>query len=224
MFTSVSSVGLGSADVCARILESLDDESRTTLEENPKLCKMFFDHAQHCCFVSQRQMVPNDFAIPTDSKAIDFDIQLDEHVKVLLSGNMREYAADVLFEHKYDESVTGAMLDCLMKCPQDIRKQLISNIILVGGSSMLPGIKSRILSQVLALCEHIEKYRSLLSLHKDAKFVALAFNSDICAWVGASLIGNSQIKTAFDINASDFDSDNSVPDWTRMQYENEAQR
>jgi actin beta/gamma 1 len=38
-----------------------------------------------------------------------------------------------------------------MKCDQDVRKEMYDNILLVGGSTLLPGLKERLRKEVQAL-------------------------------------------------------------------------
>ncbi|KAG8690072.1 hypothetical protein FRC09_012152 [Ceratobasidium sp. 395] len=72
---------------------------------------------------------------------------------VVVPGWMRERAAEVLFMGgDVDErSVAETVLDSLRKVPVDLRKELISSILVVGGTSMLPGFIPRLHAEVQAL-------------------------------------------------------------------------
>eukprot|EP00051_Salpingoeca_urceolata_P028289 m.486088 g.486088 ORF g.486088 m.486088 type:complete len:555 (-) comp24179_c0_seq1:147-1811(-) len=72
-----------------------------------------------------------------------------EGIRLELDHAVRVQAANVLFEDDdEDESIPVAVLKSLSKCPVDIRKQLISNVSVIGGSSMLPGFKQRLMEDL----------------------------------------------------------------------------
>lgn len=66
----------------------------------------------------------------------------DEHIKT----------PDVLFHpffiNKKEESVARQTHDCIIKCDQDIRKDLFKHIVLAGGSTMFPGMKERMRKEI----------------------------------------------------------------------------
>ncbi|KAG8690981.1 hypothetical protein FRC09_011775 [Ceratobasidium sp. 395] len=72
---------------------------------------------------------------------------------VIVPGWIRERAAEVLFMGgDVDErSVAETVLDSLRKVPVDLRKELISSILVVGGTSMLPGFIPRLHAEIQAL-------------------------------------------------------------------------
>ncbi|KAJ6507969.1 fungal-specific actin related protein [Mycena vitilis] len=65
---------------------------------------------------------------------------------LIIPGWVRERTAEVLFEGgDVDESsVAEVILDSLLKVPVDLRKTLASSILVVGGTSMLPGFIPRL--------------------------------------------------------------------------------
>ncbi|KAF7986458.1 hypothetical protein HWV62_31233 [Athelia sp. TMB] len=70
---------------------------------------------------------------------------------LVIPGWIRERAAEVLFEGgDVDESsVAEVILDGLLKIPVDLRKTLASSILVVGGTSMLPGFVPRLHAELL---------------------------------------------------------------------------
>ncbi|KAF8688862.1 actin, partial [Rhizoctonia solani] len=72
---------------------------------------------------------------------------------VIIPGWVRERAAEALFTGgDVDErSVAETVLDCLRKVPVDLRKELISSLLVVGGTSMLPGFVSRLHAELKSL-------------------------------------------------------------------------
>merc|ERR1739838_1082879 len=75
--------------------------------------------------------------------------------QVITIGSSRFRTPEALF----DPSVVGLesdgihklVFDSIMKCDVDIRKELYSNIVLSGGTTMYPGIAERLRNEVAAL-------------------------------------------------------------------------
>ncbi|KAK0236074.1 actin family [Armillaria nabsnona] len=84
------------------------------------------------------------------------------HGTLVIPGWIRERSAEVLFEGgDVDESsVAETILDSLLKVPVDLRKTLASSIMVVGGTSMLPGFIPRL---------HDEIKRALAPLPKSTR-------------------------------------------------------
>ncbi|KAJ3844824.1 fungal-specific actin related protein [Lentinula raphanica] len=70
---------------------------------------------------------------------------------IIIPGWIRERTAEVLFEGgDIDEgSLAEIILDALLKVPVDLRKTLASSILIVGGTSMLPGFIPRLHVELL---------------------------------------------------------------------------
>ncbi|QRV75035.1 actin [Ceratobasidium sp. AG-Ba] len=77
---------------------------------------------------------------------------------IIVPGWIRERAAEVLFMGgDVDErSVAETVLDSLRKVPVDLRKELISSILVVGGTTMLPGFIPRLHAEIKALLSPTE--------------------------------------------------------------------
>lgn len=72
---------------------------------------------------------------------------------VLIPGWIRQSAFEVLFE-KGDEdelAISEAILECLLKVPIDLRKSMISSILVTGGTAMCPGFISRLRVETLRI-------------------------------------------------------------------------
>jgi actin-related protein len=86
--------------------------------------------------------------------------ELEKHYElpdgqVLTIGNERFRCAEALFKpsmlgHDY-EGVHVATYNSIMKCDMDVRKDLYSNIVLSGGTSMLPGLSERLSKEIGSL-------------------------------------------------------------------------
>ncbi|TFK49938.1 actin-domain-containing protein [Heliocybe sulcata] len=70
---------------------------------------------------------------------------------LIIPGWIRERAAEVLFEGgDVDESsVAEVILESLLKVPVDLRKTMASSILVIGGTSMLPGFIPRLHAELI---------------------------------------------------------------------------
>lgn len=76
-----------------------------------------------------------------DTTPLDIHYPLySENSSLVLSGFIRSHSADVMFNPD-DASIQSAILEAVLKCPRDCRKELCENILVVGGGAMLPGLK-----------------------------------------------------------------------------------
>ncbi|GJN93573.1 hypothetical protein Rhopal_006630-T1 [Rhodotorula paludigena] len=100
------------------------------------------------------------FAVPTPSGGAAPASGVG-HGWVQVPGWVRERAAEVLFEEggledgsEGEESgLAGVVLDCLLKLPIDLRKPMASSVLVIGGTSMLPGFFPRFKASLLSQLE-----------------------------------------------------------------------
>jgi actin-related protein len=82
---------------------------------------------------------------------------------ILTVGNERFRCPEVLFNPaaigKEDEGVHKAVFNTIMKCDVDIRRELYSNIVLSGGTTMFEGIAERLNKEITALAPAAMKVR-----------------------------------------------------------------
>ncbi|KAL0577640.1 hypothetical protein V5O48_004329 [Marasmius crinis-equi] len=73
------------------------------------------------------------------------------YATLIIPGWIRERTAEILFEpgDVDEKSVAEVVLDALLKVPMDLRKTMASSILVVGGTSMLPGFIPRLHSELL---------------------------------------------------------------------------
>nr|XP_039251863.1 actin-related protein 10-like [Styela clava] len=105
---------------------------------------------------------------------------------LMIPGIVREEAAEVLFEQDNDRlSVATIVLDSILKCPLDSRKELAKNLIVSGGTSMLPGFLHRLLSELRDLVAEEDRYQQLseceFRVHKTP------VHPNLVSWLGASV-------------------------------------
>ncbi|TKC52881.1 hypothetical protein EI555_003463, partial [Monodon monoceros] len=117
----------------------------------------------HTCFVSDLKRglkiqaakfnIDGNTERPSPPPNVDYPLDGEKILHVL--GSIRDSVVEILFEQDNEEkSVATLILDSLTQCPVDARKQLAENLVVIGGTSMLPGFLHRLLAEIryLANC------------------------------------------------------------------------
>ncbi|CAH2055018.1 unnamed protein product, partial [Iphiclides podalirius] len=108
--------------------------------------------------------------------------------RVLVSRRARALAAEPLFARDNElASLADMVVQCVLRCPVDARRALAANVLVVGGTAALAGLKARLadeLRHVAAQPPYAERMRG----------VRFAFHGapahDSCApWLGGALCG-----------------------------------
>lgn len=83
------------------------------------------------------------------------------------------------------------------KCDPDLKINLYNNIVLAGGSTVMPGFKERFEEEIIKLAEHNAKTDILVfaDLHRKN-----------AAWIGGSMIASFSTFKDMAINKDDYDS------------------
>ncbi|ORZ32482.1 hypothetical protein BCR44DRAFT_1440310 [Catenaria anguillulae PL171] len=119
-------------------------------------------------------------------------------MKLILPGWVRERAAEPLFDGDADgRNVVTVLLDVLLSCPRDVRGAVARNVIVSGGTALLPGFFARVREQTLNVLATDERYRELRGVENVLRFVAPGSGTVQCGpWVGASLAASLKILGA----------------------------
>jgi len=120
---------------------------------------------------------------------VSYALESDKVLQVDLF--VRSQSTNILFEGD-DEgtSVASLVLDSLIKCAPDIRAELASSILLVGGASMIPGFKKRLINEISHLIQVSPSYEALKGLQQSFRFVESMFGPNYLGWLGGSIIGS----------------------------------
>lgn len=81
--------------------------------------------------------------------------------------------------------VAGMAYHAVQACPIDLRRTLLSNIVLSGGSTLFPGFKERLQHDILALAAEHHQNLGPSSVH-----IAAPENRQYLAWIGGSVLGS----------------------------------
>ncbi|MBN3285335.1 ARP10 protein, partial [Polyodon spathula] len=125
----------------------------------------------------------------------------------------RDSVIEMLFEQDNEEkSVATLILDSLVKCPIDTRKALSENLVVIGGTAMLPGFLHRILAEMRALLER-PKYRQALST-KTFRLHSPPAKPNCTAWLGGAIFGALQdILGSRSVSREYYSQTGRIPDW-----------
>lgn len=129
-------------------------------------------------------------------------------LKVSFDGNLKLRGSCIIEDCCCADSITWLQL------PMDLRKVFISNILLIGGGSMLPGFPLRLSEAIKTLLHRDKRYVTLRGLSRnicivncsnpspspatgqseevsseDGQAASFAWERSLLAWVGASLVG-----------------------------------
>eukprot|EP00116_Pleurobrachia_bachei_P008115 sb/3468377/ len=142
------------------------------------------------CFSGKRPPTDNEAKSGTEAthRAVDMTYPMSDGQHLVINGKIRERSVEVLFDGDGDgNSVATLILDALLKCPIDCRAELAENILIIGGGSMLPGLKHRIKEEILALVA-FSRFSALQGI-KTFKFYKPNYPANIMSWVGGSIMG-----------------------------------
>uniref|UniRef100_A0A131YJA2 Actin-related protein 10 n=1 Tax=Rhipicephalus appendiculatus TaxID=34631 RepID=A0A131YJA2_RHIAP len=148
----------------------------------------------------------------------DVEYPLDGDKIITIPGTLREYAAEALFELDGDmKSIATLLLDSIIKAPMDSRKTLAQNIVVMGGSSMMPGFKHRLAAELKSLVQD-PAYSRRMNMNT-FKFHSPPSKENYTAWLGASIYGSTDAVNTHRITKDQFITNNRhIPDWSDQAW------
>lgn len=145
----------------------------------------------------------------SSASEIEYPIE-EKKLKILIPGWIRERAAELLFDEERNEaSIVSLIIDAIKSSPCDTRVPLIQNILLIGGTSMLPGFSVRV---SLELKEKLKSNR-FYNLAKEVKIIRSKFPANTATWIGGSLLGSLKYEGQ-EITLEKWNETHDVPDWS----------
>uniref|UniRef100_A0A8C2T0C3 Actin related protein 10 n=1 Tax=Coturnix japonica TaxID=93934 RepID=A0A8C2T0C3_COTJA len=143
----------------------------------------------------------------------DVDYPLDGEKILHVVGSIRDSVAEILFEQDNEEtSVATLILDSLIQCPIDTRKQLAENLVVMGGTAMLPGFLHRLMAEIRYLVEK-PKYKEVLAT-KTFKVHTPPAKPNYVAWLGGAIFGALQdILGSRSVSREYYSQMGRIPDW-----------
>jgi len=171
------------------------------------------------CFVaplSRARMLADKETADKPSPAPDVIYALSGNNNLILEGAIREETAEVLFETDGHEmtSLASMILDAIIASPIDCRVPLAENIVFIGGTSMIAGLKSRLVAEVKHLQQH-PKYARKISIQA-LKVHRPPAKANYVAWLGAAILGATEAIATRSFTRDIYLQTNRVPDWNNL--------
>nr|XP_060475912.1 actin-related protein 10 isoform X2 [Panthera onca] len=151
---------------------------------------------------------------PSAPPNVDYPLDGEKILHVL--GSIRDSVVEILFEQDNEEkSVATLILDSLIQCPIDTRKQLAENLVVIGGTSMLPGFLHRLLAEIRYLVEK-PKYKKVLGT-KTFRIHTPPAKANCVAWLGGAIFGALQdILGSRSVSKEYYNQTGRIPDWCSL--------
>lgn len=138
----------------------------------------------------------------------NLDYHLDGSRILKIPGIVRELAGQVYFEMCGEESTIATMiLDTIAESPIDSRKILAENIVVIGGSSMMPGFIHRMFHELKKCIELLPKYKSTIPM-ESIKIHRLPCQANYAAWLGAAIFGSTDAMSVRAISKDQYNRSN----------------
>lgn len=116
---------------------------------------------------------------PNPPPNVDYPIQGNQIITI--PGALRETAYEVLFPEDNDRlGLPFIIFDAICACSVDMRKQLLENLVLVGGTAMVAGLRARLRDELLMKMK-MDVYKDKLFL-SEVKFHNIPGKENFCAW------------------------------------------
>jgi actin-related protein 10 len=95
-----------------------------------------------------------------------------------------------------EANIAASILRSVLKLNPNVRVLVVQNIVLAGGSCMVPGFKLRLLQEMKYLIDNYQEFRELDTLKDYFTIPDNQFPPNCLTWVGASLVAslNTEIE------------------------------
>ena len=144
------------------------------------------------------------------------DYQILGLTKIVVPGVIRDSVSQVFFEFSGHESnITTMIIEAISAAPIDCRKELASNIVLIGGTTMMEGFGARV-------CDELTNVVKLCPLYKDKiwfkefKFHKLPCPANYASWLGSAIYASTDAIFNKTITCKEFEARGPavLPDWS----------
>mmetsp|Transcript_58844 Transcript_58844/g.118174 ORF Transcript_58844/g.118174 Transcript_58844/m.118174 type:complete len:461 (+) Transcript_58844:115-1497(+) len=129
---------------------------------------------------------------------------------VLVKGHTRQNAADVLFGggggYEGCGNVAATTLQCLSNCAIDVRRAVSGHVVLVGGGSLVPGMRQRLEQEIRTMVNDSDRHPLARCVSESLWIANSPFPGNILTWVGGSVLSSVEHSVALGISRDAFAS------------------
>ena len=124
-------------------------------------------------------------------KIVSFGKQLRELPGMQISLHTRAQGMEICFGDPANEepNIAASILRSIKSLNTNLRPLCCQNIVLAGGTCMIPGFKLRVEQEMKHLIESYEEFEELKEIVKLIKLPENPFPNNCLTWVGASMLG-----------------------------------
>ncbi|KAI8488754.1 Actin- protein 10 [Branchiostoma belcheri] len=150
---------------------------------------------------------------PTPPPSVEFPLDGAKILKI--NGSIREAATEVLFEQDNElQSVATLILDAIIKSPIDTRKELAENLVVTGGTALLPGFMHRLMQELNTLRQS-PKYSSKLAFGS-FKIHNPPAQPNCVPWLGGAIFAATEALASHSFTKDIQYEGPHIPDWCSL--------
>lgn len=101
------------------------------------------------------------------------------------------------------------LTDLIKRLPIDMRTAMLENVLLLGGTSMIPGFAARLVAELRAQLQQSKSNALAGRVHVAPSH----FPRNMLSWVGGSIYAATDSARTDGINAHTYQAQRSAPDW-----------
>ncbi|KAG3162635.1 hypothetical protein PI126_g5896 [Phytophthora idaei] len=197
-------VPAGSRNCCKVIQRELNSSRDQPMDSSeivtPATEAMAEDILERACFAQQKDPLPN---------VVDAEFHAQDNDVLQIPGNLRTDAVEQLLlgdEGTEGTSIVDGIVQVLKKAPLDVRAAMLENLLLVGGTAMIPGLAQRVAAEVRETLRHDNEFASASTAVDRAQLVQTYFPRNMLAWVGGSIYAATESARVSAISSKEYRS------------------